>query len=132
MYRTNELVRAAKAWQPATVLNYASPSHPWKALGRGGKVKGALRKRGERVRGGSMTLAGWSDAAYWDQSAEGGCRLGYVIGLMSSTLKGPRRISPWVSKFSREVAKCSPGSGVYALSEMVDHMLLLEDFFRAL
>ena len=43
-YRINELARAVKEWQPATTRKYASPSHPWKALGRGDKVKGALRK----------------------------------------------------------------------------------------
>ena len=48
---------------------------------------------------------------------------------MSSTLKGPCRVPPWTSKFTRQVAKSSPGSEVYALSEMVDHMLLLVDTF---
>ena len=59
VFPINELARVVKEWQPATVLKYASPSDPWKALGWGDKVKGALRKRGERVRGCSMTLGGW-------------------------------------------------------------------------
>ena len=90
--RTNVLGWVADEWQPATALKYASSSHPWEPLGWGDKVQGALRKRGERFHGDSMTLAGWPDAAYGDQSAEGKCRLGYVIGWMSSTLKGPCRI----------------------------------------
>ena len=63
MYRINELVRVVKGWRLATVLKYASPSHPRKALGRGDKVHGVARKRGERAHGGSMALVGWSDAA---------------------------------------------------------------------
>ena len=75
-----------------------------------------------------MTLAGWSDAAYGGQSTEGICRLGYTIGLMSSTLKGACRILPRTSKFTRKMVKSSLGGEIYALSEMVDHMLLLKDF----
>ena len=59
MYRINELVRAEKDGQQATAPKYALSSQPSKGLGWGGKVQGALRKGGERVHGGSMTLAGW-------------------------------------------------------------------------
>ena len=68
MYRIIEMVRVVKDWQRATVLKYASPSHPWKALGRSDKVEKDLRKSGERVRCGSMTVVGSSDATYGDQS----------------------------------------------------------------
>ena len=64
MYRINELVRAAKEWQPATVLKYASPSHPREAPGRGDRVQLALRKRGERVHWGPTSVAGWPVAAF--------------------------------------------------------------------
>ena len=64
-----------------------------------------------------MTLVGWSDAAYGDQSTEGKCRLGFVIGLMSSTLKGPFRILQRTYKFSRKMVKSSLGGEVFALSE---------------
>ena len=67
VYRIDELVRAAKEWQPATALMYASSSHPWKSLGRDDRHQGALPKRGEEVHGGSMTMEGWSGAAYGDQ-----------------------------------------------------------------
>ena len=62
VYRINELVRAAKDWQRATVLKYASSANSWKTLGRGDRVKGALRKRGDRAHGKSMTMVGWSYA----------------------------------------------------------------------
>ena len=64
----------------------------------------------------------------WGQSTAGKCQLGYVIGLMSSTLKGPCHVRQRASKFARKMVKSSVGREVYALSEMVDHMLLLEDF----
>ena len=77
-----------------------------------------------------MTLAGRSDAAYGDQSTGGRCRLGYVTGLMSSTLKGPCRILQWASRFTRKMVESRLGGVVYALSEMVDHMLLLRDSYE--
>ena len=64
-YRINELVRAAKDWQHATALKYASSSRPWKTPGGGGKAKVDLCNRGEKVHSGPMSLAGWSDAAEW-------------------------------------------------------------------
>ena len=124
LYRINELVRAAKDWQRAAVLKYASPSHPWKTLGSGGRFEGVLRKRGERVHGGSMTIVGGSGAAYGDQWAEGKCRAGYVIGLFS------RRILQWASKFTREMKRSSLGGDFFSLGEMVDHAPSFGDLFR--
>ena len=72
---------------------------------------------------------GWPDAAYGDLSTEGKCRLGFVIGLMSSTLKGPFRILQRTYKFSRKMAKSSLGGEVFALSEMAGPMFLLKGFF---
>ena len=121
----------AKDWQQATVLQYASSSHPWKALGRSGKVRMDLRKRRERVRCGAMVILGWSDSAYGGQSTEEKRQLGCVIGLMSSTLKGPCHILRGNSEFTMKMAKSSLGGEVYALREMVDHMLLTKDSFLA-
>ena len=45
--------------------------------------------------------------------------MGYVIGLMSSTLKGPRHILQRTSKFTRKMVKSSMGREIYALSEML-------------
>ena len=72
-------------------------------------------------------MVGRLDAACGYQSTEGKCRLGYVIGLMLSCLRGARRILQWTSKFIREIAKSILGGEVYALGEMVDHMPLLKD-----
>ena len=65
----------------------------------------------------------------WGQWTDGRCLLGYVIGLMSSTLKGPCNILKKTSKFARNMAKSSLGGEVYAPSEMADHTLLLKDCY---
>ena len=78
-----------------------------------------------------MALAGRSGAAYGDQSSLGKCRLGYAIGLMSSTLSGPSHIIQRTSKFTREMVKSSLGGEVYAFSEMLGHMSMLRDFLWA-
>ena len=52
----------------------------------------------------TKTLVGCWDAAYGDQSAEGKCRLGCVIGLMSPTLSRLRRILRGTLKSRGEVA----------------------------
>ena len=49
VYRLNGLVREVKDWQQAPVPKNASPSHPWKTLGRSDRVGKDLRARGERV-----------------------------------------------------------------------------------
>ena len=85
VYRINELVLVAEAWQRAMALKYASSSHPWETLGLGDRAQQDMRHRREKAHCGSMSLARWSDAAYGGQSAGGKCRLGYVIGLIPST-----------------------------------------------
>ena len=56
-------------------------------------------------------------------------RLGYVIGLVSPTLRGPRHINQWTSEFARMLVKSSSGGEVYALSEMAGHMSMLQEFY---
>ena len=129
VYRINELVRVAKDWQQETVRKDASSSHPWRAPGRGDGVQRKLWKRGERVLCDSMTLAGWRDAAYGGQSAAGEGRVGYVIGLMSSTSKGPCNILQRTPEFTRKIEKSSLGGQVNAGSEMMDRVLSLEEFY---
>ena len=92
MHRINDLIKKVKAWQKATVLKYASSSQIGDVCNfpEGENV----RQRKEEIHGGAMALAGRSDAAYGDQSSLGNCRLGYVIGLLSSTQSGPCRIIP--------------------------------------
>ena len=71
MFRINELVRVVKDWQRATVLTYASSSHPWKTLEWGGRAKKDLRYRGGKVRRGPMSIVGWSDAAFGTSRLKG-------------------------------------------------------------
>ena len=126
-YRINDLVETVKKWQPATVLKYFSSGK----LGQGALVPrmGDKRHRKGTIHGNGMTLVGWSDAAYGDQSSKGKCRLGYVIGLMSSNLCGPCQLIRWTSKFTRKLAKRSPGGEVYAFSEMLGHTSMLREFY---
>ena len=77
-----------------------------------------------------MTLAGWSDAAYGDQSADGKCRLGYLIGLMPSSPLAPCHILQWISKFTRNLVKSSIGGDVYAPGEMDAHVTLLREIYE--
>ena len=64
---------------------------------------------GESTHRGTMTLVGRSDAAYRDQSTEGKCRLGYVVGLMSSILQYLCQILQLTPKYTRELVKSRLG-----------------------
>ena len=77
---------------------------------------------------GNMAIVGWSDAAY-GQMTGGKCRLGYLIGMMSSNLGGPCHIIQGASKFTRKLIKSSLGGEVYAFSEMLDHMSMLREYY---
>ena len=78
----------------------------------------------------TMTLVGWSDADYKGQSTDGKCRLGCVLGLMSSTLKGLCRILQWTSTFTREMVKSSLRGEVRTHTGMAGHMLLLQEYYE--
>ena len=60
---------------------------------------------------------------------EGKCRLELAIGLMSSSLTGPPHVLFRASKFTRKLVKSSLGGEVYGLSEMVEHMSALREFY---
>ena len=109
------------------MLHYVSSSRPWRTLSGFGQAKEGLRKRWEKMHCVSMSLLGWSDAAYEGQSTEGKCRLGRVLGLMSPLLPGPCHALRWTSKFPRKSVNISLGGEVYSLSDMVDHTSLLRD-----
>ena len=66
--------------------------------------------------------------SFTGQSSLSNCGLGYVIGLMSSTLSGPCHIFLWASKLTREIARRSLGGEVYALSLMLGHAAMLREF----
>ena len=93
VHRINDLVDIAKVWQRATVPKCGPCSHVGKP-GRGSE-EGEMRRRSGAIHSESMTPEGWSDAAYGEQPALGKCRLGNVIGLMSSTLRVPFFITQW-------------------------------------
>ena len=76
-----------------------------------------------------MTLVGWSDAAYGDQSTLSKRRPGYVIGLMSATLRRPCPKIHWASKFARDSVESSLGWEMHAFSAMLDHMPMLQEFY---
>ena len=87
-HRISDLNKTAEEWPRATILKYASSPFPNELVPRGDPVDGEARKmraRGGKVHRGTLTLAGRSDAAYGERTKEGCCRLGYVIGLISST-----------------------------------------------
>ena len=127
IYRINDLAKTVRIWQPRTSLKFASSSFPLFSYGT--DHKGRRRVKGERIHGGTRTLVGRPDAAYGDLSQNGRCRLGYVIGITSSSPTGPCHLLMWTSKFTRKLAESSVGGAVYAFSEMIDHMALLRAFF---
>ena len=120
-------MKTVKLWRKAAVSKYGSPAQQGKP--GHGKENAQMRRRTETIHGGTMTVAGWSDAAYGGQSTLGKCRLRYVIGLMSSTLRGPCHIIQWASKFARKLVEGSLGGDVYALREMLDHTSMLREFY---
>ena len=89
-YRVNGLAETVEGRQMATFLQYVSTSHSDSSTR--GDVAREMRTRGEKAHGGMVTLARRSAAAYGEPSAEGSCRSGYVIGLVSSTPKDPSHI----------------------------------------
>ena len=64
IYRIHALIKSARTDQHRTPLKYASSSFPLSPAGSG--TRGRQRVSGEKVHGGTLSLAGWSDAAYGD------------------------------------------------------------------
>ena len=84
IYRINALIKTAKTEQPRAVLKYASSSSP--RFPASLDPRGRLRGNGERVRSSTLSLVGWSDAAYGDRLQNGRCCLGYLSGITTSFL----------------------------------------------
>ena len=80
-------------------------------------------------RGLTASPVGWSGVAYGDQAPEGECRLGPVIGLMSSTLGGPRHILQLTSKFTRQLDERSLAREVYPPSDKIDRLAFLRELY---
>ena len=74
-----------------------------------------------------MTLVGRSDALYGNQTKEGWLPLGYVIGLVSPTLRGPRRVIRGSSEFARKLAGSNLGGEALASGATEAHMALLRE-----
>ena len=82
------------------------------------------RSMGGAINCGTLTLAGWSDAASGDQCPGGSCRVACAISLMSPTASP----SSMGSEFTETLVQISSGVEVHALSEMVDHVTHLREF----
>ena len=76
----------------------------------------------------TRTLARWSDTASEDQTSEGRCRLGYVIGPAPPTIRGPFHILQRMSKCTGKLVKSSLGRTSYASGEMVDRVTPQREF----
>ena len=76
VYRINDRVGSVHVWRKAAVLRYASSCPPG-AQARG-DIDGRMRARGEEIQCGAVPFAGWSGAAYGDQSAQGRCRVWHI------------------------------------------------------
>ena len=74
-------------------------------------------------------LVGWSDSAFGTHAQDGRRRLGYIFGLMSSTLTGPVHNLQWAFKLTRKNVKGSFGGEICALSETWGHMEMIREFF---
>ena len=70
-----------------------------------------MRDRGEKVKCGAMTLAGWSVAVCGGQTKEGCCRLGFALGTTSPTIRGPRHLIQWPPQVCRETGGEQPRRG---------------------
>ena len=93
-----------------------------------GAVAGRLRARAGGIHCGTVSLAGWPDAAYGGQLAENTCRLEFLGVSMSSSRNGPCRNVLWASKFTRQLVKNSLGGEVHVFSEMFSHVSFSGNF----
>ena len=101
--RIKDLVKAAKEWQQAAALKYASSSH----LGQENLARrdANMRRRQGKIHGDTMTLVGWSDAAYGGQSKDGKRRLGFTCGLLPALLVVSCHLVHWSSRPTRLLSK---------------------------
>ena len=86
LYRIGDLIKTVNERQEAPILHYASSSHPSESAP--GDADWEMWTRERKVHCGTMTFADRSDAYCGDQTEKGRFRLGFVIGLASSTVRG--------------------------------------------
>ena len=65
---------------------------------------------------------------YRIDSKEGSCRVGYVAALLTPPSEGSCHLIHWLRRSTRRAVKGSWGNGVWAFSELVDHMVRLPGF----
>ena len=106
VYRLNDLIRTAKQRQDRVALTFNSDLDLQHTC-----------------------FAEWSDAPYSEYSRDGKRRLGYMFGLMPSTLDGSSHLIHWSSRNTRRTVKRSLAGHTYALGEMVGHMKLVLAFY---
>ena len=125
IYCIADLMKTAQVWRLPAVLKCASSSY-LKEPARG-DANSAVGARAGQVHCGTASLVVWSDAACRNQSIEGRCRMGYVIGLISASLLGPRHILLWAAKFTRKSVTSSLRGEAYAFRGMARHMTLTRE-----
>ena len=125
--RINDLVKTAKDRTQATVLKYAPAPHP--LIQARGDFDGRMRARGEKcvvvqwlLRDGLMRRMVTSILR-----ADAGVAL--QVGLLSPTNSGPCRIPQRASVFTRKLVRIISGGEVSALSEKIDRVACLRDFY---
>ena len=130
IYRINDLIKKVKMGQSDYTLKYhfGLPANTKRSLQHPDEDWGKIHP----IHEGTMMLVGWSDAAFGTHTQDGRCRLGYIIGLMSSDLTGPVHILQRTSKFTGKHVKSSLVGEIFALSEMRGHMEMIKDLYAPL
>ena len=85
IYCINDFAKTSREWRQVAVFKYAP--HPLSPVRS--DFHDRMRAPGGKIHCGAMPPVGGPDAADGDQSLDGKCRLGLVIGLMSFTISGP-------------------------------------------
>ena len=118
-YRMNDLIKTARG----SHQNGSSQGRDFSAQ------QAAVFKYQSGLRQGTLTLAGRSDATYGDQTKDGRWRVGCLINVLPSSLRGPCYIHQWLSNLTRITVKSSIGGDLHASSKMMDQMALLWEFY---
>ena len=82
--RMNDLISTAKHWQEQVILKYRL-----------------------KLRITHMRMVGWSGADNGDPCGNGKCRLGYMFGLLPTSLKDPYHLIHWSPRLTRRAVGSS-------------------------
>ena len=128
IYGINDLIKTVEKWQSECALKYFAG--PPKLARRSLSCPDAEWGKPRPVHEDTTLLVGRSAAAFGTHAQDARCRLGDIIGPMSST--GPVHILQWTSKFTRRHVKSSIGGEIFAPSEMWGCMEMIREFYIAL